>query len=98
MSNKVVPVFAILELDNWCHVHVLDIYHSKLPPEALDKDCFYLQPLSSLLKDVDKPWFSITPTGQNTLAKIVKDICKDDGIAGAKTNHSLCATGTELFN
>jgi len=34
------------------------------------------------------------PAGQNYLASLVKDVCKEAGIEGDKTNHSLRATGT----
>ena len=46
-----------------------------------------------------KPWFSTIPVGRNTLAKMVKDICKEGQISGNKTNHSLRATGaSKLFH
>ena len=98
VANKVVPIYATPEAGIRCHVNILDTYFSKLPQEAMEKDNFYLQPLTKLPHDPQKPWFSTIPVGRNTLAKMVKDICKEGQISGNKTNHSLRATGaSELF-
>ena len=99
VSNKTVPVFSVPEAGDRCHVHVLDVYYEEVPSDALFGACFYLQPLSKIQKDADKsPWFSTVPIGRNSLSKMVKDICKEGGIEGGQTNHSLRATGTsELF-
>ncbi len=36
--------------------------------------------------------------GRNKLAMLVKEMCRNGGIAGTKSNHSLCATGAaELY-
>lgn len=44
-------------------------------------------------------WFSCLPLGHNTLDRMVKSMCDSAGIAGYKTNHSLCATAaTYLFH
>ena len=95
MKNKVVPINAVPEAGNRCHVYILDLYFSKLPKE---RDVFYLQPVAKVCSG-DCPWFSTTPIGKNTLAKMVKDISTDAGFAGRKTNHSLRATGsTELYS
>lgn len=48
--------------------------------------------MTVLPDDPKKPWFSSTPVGKNTLAKIVKEVCHEGGIAGRKMNHSLCVT------
>ena len=52
---------------------------------------FYLQPLPNPNSDL-KSWYSITPIGQNTLAKIIQNIFRKGCIPGYKTNHSLLAT------
>ncbi len=99
VSNKVVPIHAVPEAGSRCHVHVLNVYYSKLPPEASKRDNFYLQPVTKLPVDARKPWFSIVPVGRNTLAKMVREMCTDGEISGHKTNHSLRATGaSELFH
>ena len=48
-------------------IHLLDMYFSKLPPEACEKDV-------QLVTSVD-PWFTFMPVGSNTLNGMVKDIC-----------------------
>ena len=93
LSNKSVPIYPVPEAGNRCHVKILDVYFSKLPKDAFSRDNFYLQPLPITPANPDNPWFSITPVGKNTLANMVKDICKDVKISGNKTNHSLRATG-----
>ena len=54
------------------------------------------------MRPLDKPkgdvWYSSVPIGRNKLAQMVSDVCKEAGIQGHKSNHSLRATGaTELF-
>ena len=74
----------------------LDTYLGKLPPEAFEKDNFYVQPVASF--DVSKPWYTAKVIGKNILGKMVKEICVDANIPGRKTNHSLRATGvSDLF-
>ena len=98
VENKVVPVFATPTAGNRCHVRILDLYMSKLPLVAKVKDFFYWRPHLTLPKDPAAPWFTASPLGKNTLGDMVKEICKDAGIEGKKTNHSLRATGaSELF-
>lgn len=74
-------------------MHLLDFYLSKLPPEALAKDIFYVRPLDVLPANATAPWYSATPVGSRTLSKKVKDMCQKAGVQGHKTNHSLRATG-----
>ena len=45
----------------------------------------------------DQPWFTTVPVGKNTLAKMVKEVCAEAGVGGQKSNHSLRATATELY-
>lgn len=66
---------------------------------AFQCDNFYLQPISGAeAKLSTEPWFSVIPVGRNTLQKMVKDMCTECGIKGNKTNHSLRATGSVMFN
>ena len=100
VEHKVVPIYAIPEAKNRCHVFILDEYFRRLPLIAFEKDNFYLQPIDGAeSKSPADAWFTSTPVGRNTLQKMVKDMCAECGLAGSKTNHSLRATGaTELFN
>ncbi len=41
LENKSAPVFASLAAGIRCHVQVLDLYLSKLPPVATEKDFLY---------------------------------------------------------
>ena len=93
VQNKVVPIDAVPEVGNQCHVYVLDLYFEKLPPEAFTKYIFYLKPCSQPPKDCRSPWFTTNPIGKNTLANMVRDMCKDADIKGHKTKHSLRVTG-----
>ena len=93
LQNKTVPIIAVPESQSRCHVYLLDKYFQKLPPKAIEKDNFYVQPATS-----GKQWFTARPIGRNMLSKMVKEICQEGGINGRKTNHSLRATGvSDLF-
>ena len=97
VKNKSVSISAVPQAGCRCHVHILDLYFSKLPKESFRRDNFYLQPVSNVKKP-NQPWFTTSPVGKNALAKMVKDICADAGVGGSKSNHSLRATGaTELY-
>ncbi len=74
------------------YVRILDLYFSKVPKEAIERDNFYVRPLTKLPEE-EKPWFSSVPLGRNKLGNMVKDMFKTCGIEGDKTNHSLLAFG-----
>ena len=76
ISSKVVPIHCQCAQGTRCHVHLLDFYLSKLPPEALAKDIFYVRPLDVLPANATTPWYSATPVGSRTLSKKVKDMCQ----------------------
>lgn len=95
VKNISVPIMAVPGAGTRCHVFILDTYLSKLSPEALEKDNFYVQPVPSF--DVSKAWFTARPVGKNSLGRMVKEICVNAGISGCKTNHSLRATGVSYF-
>ena len=98
VTNKRVPVYAVPEAGEKCHVRVLDKYLSKLPLDAIEQDNFYLTPLSAVPSNSQIPWFTSVPVGRNSLGKMVKEMCSDLGIGGNKTNHSLRATAaSDLF-
>ena len=42
-DNKVVTQFAKPELGEKCHVFLLELYLSKLPDSALQRDIFYMK-------------------------------------------------------
>lgn len=92
VENKVVPIDALPEVGNRCHVYVLDLYLRKLPAEAFKNNNFYLKSCSKIRKDPEAPWFTSIPVGKDTLAKMVKDMCDEANVKGKKTNHSLRTT------
>ena len=91
VKNKTVPIVAVPESGERCHVAVLDAYLGKLPPEAYEKDNFYVQPATS--NDPSRPWFTGNPVGKNSLNNIVKEICRAGNIGGTKM---LCHHSTKL--
>ena len=77
-------------LGDWCHVHLLQLYVSKLPSSAIEKNYFYCKPLAKFREDL---WYSSQPLGHNTLDKQLKQIFQMDNFKTEnKTNHSLWAT------
>ena len=96
--NKVVTIVSNTSVGNRCPVFLIDLYISKLPPVAKEKDIFYCRPLTNLPKDSSGPWYIGVPIGKNTLCSMVNDIFAEAGIYGNKTNHSLRVAGaTSLF-
>lgn len=78
-------------------MYLLDLYLTKLPPYAFDKDVLYLRPKRATPQNPSMPWYDNVPVGKNTLQSMVKDMCAKAEIYG-KTNHSLRATGaTAMF-
>ena len=96
IRNKTVEIFENAEAGNRCHCRLLDLYISKLPMEAKEKDLFYVRPNETVINETT--WYYSTPFGWNKLSQMVHDMCKLGNISGHKTNHSLRATGaTELY-
>ena len=97
MENKVVQQYES-ENVNRCHVILLDKYIQKLPPEARQKDLFYLRPKDVVPKDSLAAWYCSIPVGANTLGKMMKTMSEEANLGKGVTNHSLRAYGaTELF-
>ena len=95
IDNKSVPIFKNVDAGERCFVSLLNLYLSKLPQAAIDKDISYCTPLERF--DKDSHWYS-QQRGKHTLANMVKNMFTEAGIDGAFTNHSLLATAaTDLF-
>ena len=75
VPSKVVPVYASDEAGEHCPVTILDNYLSKLPKEAIDKDLFYVHPLSVIPTNPNVPWYSAVPIGRDTLHKKLSNMC-----------------------
>ena len=99
LANKEVPIYACPTAGDRCHVRLLDLYLQKLPSEAIEKDIFYVRPLKKIPSDPSSPWYTSAPIGRITLdKKKVNVVCRNAGLEGHKTNHSLRATGaTEMY-
>ena len=98
VSNKDVPIYACPTAGDRCHVKLLDLYIQRLPPDAVEKDMFYVRSLDKIPSNPTASWYTSVPVGQNTLDRKINVICRNAGIDGHKTNHSLRATGaTELY-
>ena len=77
-----------------CFVELFKLYQ-KMCPANRPKDSFYLQPLE---KPTPTCWFSCRPIGHNKLEGTVARLCRQAGIEGYRTNHSLRATAaTRLY-
>ena len=99
LSHKSVTIVASDSSGDKCPVFILDMYISKLPAAAREKDLFYCRPLAVTPKGIDDSWYVAMPVGKNVLSKMVAEMCSDAGIHGRKTNHSLRVAGvSSLFD
>ena len=71
-ADKTVHALAGAQEGNLCHVHVLDFYLKKIPPEAFEKDVFYLHPVKDWASS--EHWFTLRPMGRSAIAKLVGEI------------------------
>ena len=76
-----------------CHVHLLDKYISKLPPEAREKDIFYLKPRANVPQDPMAPWYLSVPVRRNKIGEMIKTMAHDGALDKTVTNHSLRGYG-----
>ena len=91
---KVVLHHANQENLSRCFVRLFKLYNSVCPRDR-PRNVFYLQPLK---KPTDECWFLNKPVGHTTLDCTVARLCKNAGIPGFQTNHSLRATAaTRLY-
>ena len=76
---------------------LLDLYLSKIPSDALQKDNFYLRPLQKKPDNPGAAWFSSMQVGINTMNDMLKKMC-DQAVIECRSNHSLRTTGaSEMF-
>ena len=70
-ENKIVHLFRNEKASNRCPVYLLDFYFSKLLSMfARRHELFVSEAIAIQAYWWDKPWFSSTPIGRNTLAKM----------------------------
>ena len=95
ISRKHVKHHVNVENPSRCFVRLLQLYRSCCTDKP-KRNSFYLRPLS---KPTQHCWYSREPLGHNTLANVVSSMCKEAGITGFYTNHSLRATSaTRLYS
>ena len=94
LDHKVVTIVANPKIGERCPVYILDKYISKLPTKAKEMNIFYCRICPRLPKTSEDPWFIASPIGKNTLPNMVGQMCKEAGIDGKKSNHSLRVAGT----
>ena len=98
VDNKVVPIYACPAAGERCLVYLLDLYLSKLPSIAFEKDVLYWKPKNDIPKSSKEPWYHCQPVGKHKLSGMVAWMCEEAGLSERKTNHSLCVTGaTSLY-
>ena len=77
-----------------CFVRLFKRY-IQLTPNTKPDHAFYLQPMHT---PTSQCWYTNKPLGHHTLRNTVARLCKEAGITGYKTNHSLRATAaTRLY-
>ena len=92
ITNKVVSHYANSSLGERCFVYLLDLYISKLSPQAVERNVFYCKPIKYAV--ARKPWYLNTPIGHNALNKTLKDTFISTGLDAKNiSNHRLRATG-----
>ena len=74
-----------------CFVTIFKKYRQLCPQIQPPSNAFYLQPLRS---PTPTCWYSTLPLGHSKLGSTVARLCKEAGVQGYKTNHSLRATIT----
>ena len=82
VDHKVVSIIANLSVKERCPVYLLDLYISKLPKQAKEKNLFYCRPLQSTPKSSTEPWYSAISIGRNMLQNMVRQMCEEADISG----------------
>ena len=93
-TPKVVVHYSNTENLERCFVTLFKKYRQLCPDDPV-ANSFYLQPSRT---PTDTCWYTRQPLGHSMLGGTVARLCKQTGIEGYETNHSLRATAiTSLF-
>ena len=84
-ANKTVPIYANPSVKERCHVYLLDLYLSKLPPDGRQGDTFYLRPVKEPTEGAS--WYSSQPIGRNVLSQMTKNMFLKAGIYDREKNN-----------
>lgn len=74
MENKTVVQYARQLAGERCHVNLLQLYLSKLPESAFQRDIFYMRRRPAIPDSPTTPWYTNSPLGHNNLDKFLKEI------------------------
>lgn len=77
-SKKHHKVHADPSAGKRCLIYLLDLYFSKLPPYAYEKDILYLRPKANFFHNA--PWYDTFPVGREKLRTMTRDMCVDGGM------------------
>ena len=72
LANKQVVHYANSSLGERCFVYLVQLYMSKLPLKAIEKDQFYCKPATCIADG--KPWYYGVSVGHNQLRRKLKDM------------------------
>ena len=101
IKRKVVDAYENEARPERCIVNLYEKYVSRRPVFGDMCSPFYLRPLEyrgGQHWDVTSIWFSKVPIGRQKLAHAVPSICRDGGLSGYRTNHSLrVSAATRMF-
>ena len=100
-ENKVVQQYPCPAVGCACHVYLLDLYFSKLPEGAKEKDVFYFSAVQKTPTNPSQPWFTNIPIGWNKLDRLYMT-CDEGGIdkrliTASKYLELLTCTEVELL-
>ena len=87
VKAKVVDAYENKKDRQRCIVTVFKKYKYHWPENM--PNAFYLRPLANPKTYV---WYAVQPIGRHKLANVVADMCKEGGLPGYRTNHSLRAS------
>ena len=87
LKKKIIYVYPSDNVER-CPVRIYKKYIGLLPPLKACKKLY----MRVKQKSTPKVWFCDQPLGANKVASAVKDLCKQEGLVGQFTNHSLRAT------
>ena len=95
-TNKTVRALTDAQEGNLCHVRILDFYLKKIPPEAFEKDVFYLKPVKECADSwaSTEHWFTAKPLGRAAVTKLVREIhARADGLDSSSCTRPSPSTG-----
>jgi len=97
VGNKVVPIYASAAAGERCLVYLLDLYLSKQPSIAFEKDVMYWKPKTDIPKNPSEPWYVCQPVGKHKLNGMVAQTCEEAHLHERKMSISPLSGTTSLY-